>query len=122
MLILNAVEMMWFWRTHLRAYLHIVLQAIHRGAEDWMKTASQLQVQQLSVSEFEICSESQNEAEVCAIAEEDPRQDELDEYYSRGSHFGVPASVTLFQLAHTMQLGSPYVLWSASESSELVIL
>lgn len=44
-------------------------------------------------------------------AEDDDRQSELEEYYSRGSHFGVPASVTLFQLAHTMQLGSPYVLW-----------
>jgi hypothetical protein len=36
---------------------------------------------------------------------------ELDEYYQRGSQYGVPASVVLFQLAHTMQLGGPYVLW-----------
>lgn len=46
-----------------------------------------------------------------AHADEADRQDELDEYYTHGCHFGVPASVTLFQLAHTMQLGSPYVLW-----------
>jgi hypothetical protein len=36
---------------------------------------------------------------------------ELEDYYSRGSHYGIPASMVLFELAHEMQLGGSYLLW-----------
>lgn len=46
-------------------------------------------------------------------ADEEERKAELQEYYSKGSQYGVPASVILFQLAHSMQLGRSYLLWCA---------
>jgi hypothetical protein len=47
-------------------------------------------------------------------ADAEQREIELHEYYSKGSHYGVPASVVLFQLAHSMQLGRTYLLWCAA--------
>lgn len=44
-------------------------------------------------------------------AESEEREAALHEYYSQGSQYGVPASVVLFQLAHSMQLGCSYLLW-----------
>lgn len=47
---------------------------------------------------------------------EEARVAELEDYYSRGSHYGIPASMVLFELAHEMQLGGSYLLWCDSPS------
>lgn len=43
--------------------------------------------------------------------ESDEREDELEEYYARGSHYGIPASVILFRLAHQLQHNAGHLLW-----------
>ena len=54
-----------------------------------------------------------------SCADNEEREAELHQYYSTGSQYGVPASVILFQLAHSMQLGRSYLLWCASYWFEL---
>jgi hypothetical protein len=55
-------------------------------------------------------------------AEHEEREAELNEYYSMGSQYGVPASVILFQLAHSMQLGRSYLLWYVSNAGKQMLV
>ena len=40
---------------------------------------------------------------------------ERKEYYSRGSHYGLPASMVLYRLAHMLNIDSPFLLWCVLE-------